>query len=1503
MSRGILRMAGGLALTLTLCAGIAMGADWPMFRNTSNHMGASSEELPANLYLRWVRGYATPTPAWDNQQEQYCYGGPGEPVQQKQSFDIAYQPIVAGGKVFVGSMTNDTMTALDLTTGAELWKFYANGPIRFAPVAKNGKVYFGSDDGYVYCLDAADGSVVWQRRVAPRARKIMGNDRLVSVWPVRGAPVIPTADLTYHNSAYDAWVIERDSATPVYVPMTNDDDMEEAQSDGSIDAGSSDLEINNESAGGGNKQIVGIRFSNAFYRIPQGATIASASVTFTVDETKGGTDACNVTVYGEDSGASAPFTSATNDISSRTKTTASAAWDIPNWTTVGAAGADQTVDVTAIVQEIVNRGDFTDASPITIIIEPSATDVGVRCAESKDGDGVGPQLNITCAAMYKDNTAGEPPQDIVEANTDDNVVYCAAGLYSFEGVFVYALDADTGDVVWLNDGEGMFFTLQPHGTSEGFSGLAPQGYLCTGYGDKLLVPNGRALPACFDRTTGQMEYLRLGGMSKGLGGYHVVSQGDLFCCRDTMFNLSNGGKSGGTAGASAEWDEDHLQIQVGSRTYTAGQLNDRTSASYTVQASDGSFSAVLDGKPAGLLAADGNLIVSTMNGKIYCYGETPLGASYPYQPASPRLHPLHYLWAQSILARAGYQDGSRGICIVAGLTNGFLLEELAKATDLTIIGFDASQAKVDWIRRRLDARGLYGHKIHLIPEDFASAEVPPYCAQIVTCESWNPDLMKDCPEGQDCLGKVYRTLRPFGGTAVLNAPSRAVKQMTTQLQASDPEFDADVTFSSMPRLCRTAALPDTVDWTHQHGNVQQTTLANDDKIKLPLGILWFGGSSDNTNDKILPRHGHGPSPQICEGRLYIEGRDILRCNDVYTGRVLWEKTITNLGQFSDYTDHQGGQLALGDNYVATPDAVYVLGTHADNEFPLECHALDPVTGATLDTYTLPGGEPWGAIAVYGDYLIAPADPMLQDTTGYDNDGVEFESGSGWIYQDSDPEVGVGGMGTYNGSTSSRIYVLNRADGSEVWHTDASYGFFHNSIVAGEAGGTDILFAMDRINWDPTDPIEDRLIGKSGGNPPPAAADETYKEATLTAFDITDGTVVWQTTHNDYDLFGAWLAYSDEHDILIECQRSSRDYWESHLSSHLMRAWDGDGDGAGNEVELWFEDRFYWGGPVMLQETATPPYIITQSGNDMSCVELLTGAVFQIPSPLDDAAWEFQGFKRYGCGTSVASTHMLSFRSGAAGYLDLDSFAGTGNFGGFKLGCTISAIPANGVLNSPEYTRTCGCSYQIQTSCALVHNPDVDIWTCNKNLGEAYAASGGGKITHGGINFGAPGDRVDGLGILWMEYPFGEPVAPGGPFNYEIPVNVTVTPTGGNSAMYFRRHSLSVNGSDCPWIAASGVENVQSIVIDMVNGGTSSGAESYTVYLYFMEPDGLAAGARVFDVSANGVSTGAIDIASEAGAYTILKKTLNNVQIDTNLTLSFTVSAGQPIICGVGMLKD
>ena len=172
----------------------------------------------------------------------------------------------------------------------------------------------------------------------------------------------------------------------ISVPVSDRADDAEERANGSVSISSSDLELVSDSGG---NQTVGIRFAGV--NVPQGATVLSSSVQFTVDETT--TVATNLTVRGEDADNASSYAKVALSISSRPTTTASVAWSPPSWSTVGAStSAQMTPDLAAVVQEIVDRPGWVSGNPVAFVI----TGTGERVAESYNGSvAAAPVLTIT----------------------------------------------------------------------------------------------------------------------------------------------------------------------------------------------------------------------------------------------------------------------------------------------------------------------------------------------------------------------------------------------------------------------------------------------------------------------------------------------------------------------------------------------------------------------------------------------------------------------------------------------------------------------------------------------------------------------------------------------------------------------------------------------------------------------------------------------------------------------------------------------------------------------------------------------------------------------------------------------------------------------------------------------------------------------------------------------------------------------------------------------------
>jgi outer membrane protein assembly factor BamB/PKD repeat protein len=153
--------------------------DWPQWRADQWRSGFTTMKLPSNLNLQWRRDMPKVTGAF------------GTRVHA----DIDFcRPVQLGKTIFVPVAASDCLMACHTDTGALLWRFYASGALRRPPVAMSlaggvNLVILSSDDGWIYALNAADGSVRWKFRAAPDNRKAMGFGRLSSVWPIWASPV------------------------------------------------------------------------------------------------------------------------------------------------------------------------------------------------------------------------------------------------------------------------------------------------------------------------------------------------------------------------------------------------------------------------------------------------------------------------------------------------------------------------------------------------------------------------------------------------------------------------------------------------------------------------------------------------------------------------------------------------------------------------------------------------------------------------------------------------------------------------------------------------------------------------------------------------------------------------------------------------------------------------------------------------------------------------------------------------------------------------------------------------------------------------------------------------------------------------------------------------------------------------------------------------------------------------------------------------------------------
>jgi len=164
------------------------------------------------------------------------------------------------------------------------------------------------------------------------------------------------------------------------------------------------------------------------------------------------------------------------------------------------------------------------------------------------------------------------------------------------------------------------------------------------------------------------------------------------------------------------------------------------------------------------------------------------------------------------------------------------------------------------------------------------------------------------------------------------------------------------------------ALEGAGNWTQQYGNPENTACSGDELVNGPLGILWFGEPGPQG---MVERHGRAQSPVALNGRLFVEGEELIMAVDAYNGTLLWKRALPGAVRVKIKAD--------SGNLVATEEGLYVAAHN-------QCYRLDPATGDTMRIYDLPSSsddEPrrWGYLSVKDNILYGSAATALTEEYG------------------------------------------------------------------------------------------------------------------------------------------------------------------------------------------------------------------------------------------------------------------------------------------------------------------------------------------------------------------------------------------------------------------------------------------------------------------------------------------------------------------------------------------
>lgn len=1191
-------------------------SDWPSFRHDERRSAVSTDHVTFPLAIAWHRSASRPPqPAFADPVKHptnfdFAYARDGaEPVLV--DFDHAFHPVAADGHVFFGSSADDSVRCLSLETGRQKWVYVTNGPVRFAPHVVGDRVFVASDDGFVYCLTAADGKVVWQFQAAPSSRQLVGNGRMISRWPLRTGVLV-------------------------------------------------------------------------------------------VDDT----------------------------------------------------------------------------------------------------------------------------------------AYVTAGMWPAEGVFVYALDAATGDVRWVNDTSG---TLNQASNAYAISGVAPTGYLLAGK-QALVVPTGRSVPATYSREDGRLlastppsyqnrrggpvvcidrhgsvifGYPRERMTSRDYSVHYVyrlpnltqygTMRADRIVAADRSFVTTNDLVRCYDVNASytktkVDWQHPCPSRSVRCLTLSANAL--LMGIDNRIVARDRKTGDVvwdhggLDGYVQSIAVADERLLVATDSGSIYCFatgaGDASTGRTVPVvdEVTSPSAHGLvtaaHGLVTSSTtdVANSGNSlspalkhvlgEGrvNRGLALVIGQRDTKLAAALAASTKLEVVLLlDDIEAVGHAKLALLDAHSA--NTGHVSVQHHDASKLLPFADFAFNVIHATGDV------AAARAAELHRVLRPAGGML-------CIKDRGESFQFADAKQLA--AWQLTPRsvggslVLRRGKLPGALDWDSES--------KRDERVKWPLELLWFGEPGSK-------RTGGGSRPPIAAGgRNFVIGKNHLIALDAYNGTELWARTMPyfyrNLGRLRNAPGPIRGWLT--DSVNADDDHVWLNFGHV-------VYTLDAATGEQLAVH---GELPTRRTFELTDAGLEFAFDHYQkpDLRGLKSTKTKVDTPAGAI------DVRIENDKQNNKQLLIKLQLAAGAviDERLYWELFLDVRPPAQRANLYEPGVFHVLVrpASGRVEHGTGDVHPNVTVRDARAGSQPEAI-EGQRTMTV-AIPIAELEKLRGGKLKDF-CFAAALNHPAQPEQKVMAGNRGYVRWELH-ADHFATAFN-------NGWARIVVDPAHEVAEQQLPAITDLPEVALQTGR-IGGIGQRAGSIVKLgrtrTTPMSLEVCDFEFNRGKGCGTLVLSDSLQVLRSGTLAFYDMNDDSGMRYFGGVRPACTISAIPAQGLVFAVEGSSGCSCNYNFKTTVALApakqrKHEDWAVFTA--------PLSPGAQLQTGRFNLGAPGDRRDDQGDLWLQFPRAPTYSSRVLAHVARTVPVPVDLTGSQLKPYrVNADRVAIANTDRPWLYASGHEGIEGVQLKL-----------------------------------------------------------------------------------------
>jgi outer membrane protein assembly factor BamB len=328
------------------------------------------------------------------------------------------------------------------------------------------------------------------------------------------------------------------------------------------------------------------------------------------------------------------------------------------------------------------------------------------------------------------------------------------------------------------------------------------------------------------------------------------------------------------------------------------------------------WEAKVNGKAKGLAVANNRLFVSTDKGYIHCFTHPSLSSiknvstgDVPGFNKDDGLNSSFEIMAKTIIKETNIK---KGYSLFIG-ANAHLALSLAKHTDLSIYMVEPNADKAEEAKRILIPSGLYGNRILIEQSPLSAISYPDYFANLIIYSGLVSSTQISFPARE-----LLRMLKPLGGIAYIGQlPGEKTDPKLNPLKLKEwlkelNDSNIKITMTGKTRaVIKRGKLKGAGSWTHQYANPGNTTCGDDTFIKGPLGVLWFGEPGPG---EMAERHMSAASPLSINGRLFVQGRDVIMAYDAYNGILLWKRKIPGVVRL-------GLREAESSNLVASEDSL------------------------------------------------------------------------------------------------------------------------------------------------------------------------------------------------------------------------------------------------------------------------------------------------------------------------------------------------------------------------------------------------------------------------------------------------------------------------------------------------------------------------------------------------------------------------------------------------------